>query len=298
MVAWGLAVETVTTVAAWRRIAHHYRSAGATIGLVPTMGALHDGHSALVRAALAAGDTVLVTSFVNPLQFTNAADLAHYPSTPQEDSDRLAALGVTALLRPTLEEMWPDFPDETPTIVRVRGVGDVLEGVERPGHFDGVATVVTKLLACTGPCRAYFGEKDFQQLTVVRQLVADLALDTTVVGVATVRDDDGLALSSRNVRLSPAGRSKALALSRSLRDAEALAAEGQSPTALRATLRAQLLAAGVEVAYWELVDPATLRPVDDEWRGPARALVAGIIDGVRLIDNSALVLRGNDARCH
>jgi pantoate--beta-alanine ligase len=275
-------VRELVDLAAWRQFATEERRAGKRVGLVPTMGALHDGHVSLFRAARAGCDVVIATIFVNPRQFADENDLAHYPRTL--DRDRLLAqeCGVDCLVVPTHEEMWPDYPQCTPTTVSVRGIGDVFEGADRPGHFDGVASVVAKLFAVTGPSRAFFGEKDFQQLAVVRQLADDLGFDVEVVGCPIVRDGDGLALSSRNVRLSAEGRRRALGLSRAL---SYVATASARASTLRATMRAILDDSGVDVSYAEIVDPRTLIPTRDDEAGPRRALVAGFVDGVRLLDN-------------
>jgi pantoate--beta-alanine ligase len=280
-------VERLGDVAHWRAYARAQRAAGRRIGLVPTMGALHEGHVAFFAAARAAGDVVLATSFVNPRQFHDPADLASYPRDPAGD-ETLAEGLVDALVEPSLAEIWPDYPAPTATTVSVAGLGDVLEGAGRPGHFAGVASVVTKLFAVTGACRAYFGDKDYQQLLVVRRLVRDLAFDVEVVGCPIVRDATGLAISSRNVRLSDAGRARALGLSRSLREAAAL---GAPASELRAAMRAVMGDAGVEVAYAEVADPADLRPSGDDESGERRALVAGVVEGVRLIDNAPVTVR-------
>jgi len=230
-----------------------------------------------------------MTIFVNPRQFDDPNDLRAYPRTPEQDRAVAEAAGVDALVEPIMGEMWPAFPDPTPTTVSVAGLGDRLEGAGRPGHFDGVASVVAKLAIVTGPSRAYFGEKDFQQLVVVRRMVADLGFNVRVVGCPIVRDDDGLALSSRNVRLSPEARARALSLNRAL----GVAAEHDGPaSAMRAMMRATMERAGVQVAYAEVVDPTTLRRADDTETGPRRALVAGVVDGVRLIDNREVYVRG------
>ncbi len=277
-------MERLTTLAAWRATSASARATGSRVGLVPTMGALHRGHRALVEAARGRDDVVVMSVFVNPRQFNDADDLARYPRDLERDAELAAAWGVDVLVAPEVSEMWPDYPAPTPTTVHVAGVSEGLEGADRPGHFDGVASVVAKLLSVHGPGRAYFGEKDFQQLAVVRQMVRDLALDNEIIGVGIVRDEDGLALSSRNVRLSPAGRERALALPRAL----TAVARAASPAVARATLRATLESAGVEVAYAEVVEATTLRPRRDDERGPARALVAGVVEGVRLIDNAPI----------
>jgi pantoate--beta-alanine ligase len=283
-------VLRLQAVADWRGYAAEQRAAGRTVGLVPTMGALHEGHAALFRAARDAGDVVLATSFVNPRQFHDAADLASYPR--DEAGDVALAEGlVDCLVEPTLAEMWPQYPEPTATTVTVSGVGDVLEGEGRPGHFAGVASVVTKLFVITGPCRAYFGEKDYQQLVVVRRLVRDLAFDVTIEALPIVRDASGLAISSRNVRLNSAGRLAATALSRAVFGA---AAHRAPASVLRAEMRATMMSAGVSVDYAEVVDPETLAPSGDDESGARRALVAGVVDGVRLIDNGQVTLEGKD----
>jgi pantoate--beta-alanine ligase len=282
-------VNEVVDIAAWRQFAHDQRIAGKRVGLVPTMGALHEGHVSLFRAAKAQSDVVIATIFVNPLQFADPDDLAHYPRTLEHDRALARECGVDCLVVPTLEEMWPDYPNCTPTKVSVRGIGDVFEGAGRPGHFDGVATVVAKLFAVTGPCRAFFGEKDFQQLAVVSQLADDLGFDVDVVGCPIVRDADGLALSSRNVRLTSDARRRALGLSRALSYVTTTSARAST---LRATMRTILDDAGVDIAYTEVVDPRTLQPTNDDESGPRRALVAGFVDGVRLIDNGPVTVVG------
>jgi pantoate--beta-alanine ligase len=283
-------VIELTQIDAWRAFAVGERGAGRRVGLVPTMGALHGGHKSLFRAARETCDVVLATVFVNPRQFGDESDLAHYPRTLERDREIATESGVDCLIVPTLEEMWPDYPKCTPTTVSVSGIGDVLEGSGRPGHFDGVASVVTKLFAVTGPCRAFFGEKDFQQLAVVRQLVHDLGFDVEVVGCPIVRDPDGLALSSRNARLSPEGRRRALGLSRAL---SYVATTSARASTLRSTMRTILDDSGIEVAYADVVDPATLESTRDDEAGCRRALVAGFVDGVRLLDNGPVTVVSN-----
>ena len=282
-------MEVVRDLDAWRHAAAAARQRGRTVGLVPTMGALHAGHDSLVRAARDRGDYVIVTIFVNPRQFNDPADLRAYPRTPETDRARAAALGVDLLVEPSLEQMWPAYPAPVATTVHVGGMTEHLEGADRPGHFDGVASVVAKLFALTGPARAYFGEKDFQQLAMVRQMVTDLGFAVEVVACPIVREEDGLALSSRNVRLSGAGRQRALGLSRAV---AAAAAQSATASVLRQRMRGVLEAAGVEVAYAEVVDPVSLRPSRDGESGRRRALVAGCVDGVRLIDNADVELKG------
>lgn len=279
-------MQHLSELNAWRSYANEQRSLGRRISLVPTMGALHAGHASLFRRAKESGDVVIATIFINPRQFNVAADLRSYPRTPEDDILVAKENGVDCLVEPTLATMWPDYPAPTPTTVSVKGIGDVLEGADRSGHFDGVASVVAKLFAVTGPCRAYFGEKDYQQLAVVRQMVRDLALDVEIVSCPIVRDHDGLAISSRNAQLSEQGRIQALALSRAV----ASVSTPDTPDNLRRRMREELDAAGVEVAYAEVVDPVTFVAAQDGEVGERRALVAGIVEGVRLIDNVAVNL--------
>lgn len=281
-------MQRLSTLEAWREYAKSQRASGRVIGLVPTMGALHAGHASLFEAARSRHDVVLATIFVNPRQFNDANDLRAYPRTPELDQRAALEHGVDCLVEPTLEEMWPEYPDDTPTTVSVRGVGDILEGAGRAGHFDGVASVVAKLFAVTGECRAYFGEKDFQQITVIRQMVRDLALDVEVVSCPIVRDADGLALSSRNARLSDDARARATAFSRALHSAQSSPAPAST---LRSSMREILRDAGIDVAYAEVVDPITLVATKDDEAGERRALLAGVVDGVRLIDNAPVVVR-------
>jgi pantoate--beta-alanine ligase len=283
-------MRLVADVEEWRRLADAQRQSKHHVGLVPTMGALHLGHASLFDAAKRHGDVVIVTSFVNPRQFGDPSDLAAYPQSRDADHALAEAHGVDFFVEPTLEAMWPDYPNPTPTTISVRGLSDVLEGAARPGHFDGVASVVAKLLIVTGPCRVYFGEKDFQQLAVIRQMVRDLSFDVEVIGCPIVRDGDGLAFSSRNVRLSEDARQRALTLSRAIaRVAEAPDSAG----ALRRTLREAMAGGDVDVVYAEVVNPVTFASSNDGEAGEARALVAAVVDGVRLIDNGPVLLKGD-----
>jgi len=223
-------VPIVRTVAELRATAAQWRRQGATIAVVPTMGALHEGHLSLVRTALARADRVIVTLFVNPKQFNSAADLAAYPRTEEEDAAKLAPLGAHLLYAPDAAEI---YPDGFATTVSVAGVSEGLCGAFRPGHFDGVATVVAKLFLQTGADVALFGEKDFQQLHVVRRMARDLDIPITIVGCPTVREADGLALSSRNVRLSPAERRAAPKLASILFEAARRLSNGAKWSAVR-----------------------------------------------------------------
>ena len=209
-------MEVVETVAGCRELLDRARAAGRVVGLVPTMGALHDGHISLMARARAECDVVVVSIFVNPLQFGDPEDIARYPRTMERDLVVCDETGADVVFVPSVREMYPSWPAPPATTVSVRGVSDAWEGASRPGHFDGVATVVAKLFTIAGPCRAYFGLKDFQQLAVVRRLALELSLPVEVVGCPIVREADGLALSSRNVRLSPAERQAATVLARAL----------------------------------------------------------------------------------
>jgi pantoate--beta-alanine ligase len=280
----------IQEVEEWRAFADAQRGAGRRVGLVPTLGALHAGHTSLFDAARNDNEAVIATAFVNPRQFDDPDDLARYPRTPEMDRALAEAHGVDAFVEPTLAAMWPDYPDVTPTTISVRGLGDVLEGAARPGHFDGVASVVAKLLVVTGPCRVYFGEKDYQQLAVIRQMVRDLSFAVDVVGCPIVRDADGLALSSRNVHLSADARARALALTRAIADVAAAPARASEH---RRHLREVLADSDLDVVYAEVVDPVTLAPSRDDESGDARALVAANVDGVRLIDNGPVLLKGD-----
>ncbi len=278
-------MTTVVTVADLRARLDAARAGGATVGFVPTMGALHGGHVSLLEAARTAAEVVVASIFVNPLQFAPTEDLAAYPRDLEHDADLCAAAGVDLLFVPTVAEMYPTGVPLA-TTVTVGGVSTGYEGASRPGHLDGVATVVAKLLSIVGPCRAHFGEKDWQQLAVVRRLVIDLSLPVEVVGGPTVREPDGLALSSRNVYLSEAHRGAAPTLHRALRaGATAVAAGERDPAAVRAAMRAVLAAEPLaEVDYLDVVDAATVAPVDP-LAGELRLLGACRFGRARLLDN-------------
>ena len=276
-------MQTVRELAGLRAALAAFRAQGERIALVPTMGALHAGHMALVDAARRAADRVVVSIFVNPRQFAPSEDLAQYPRRELADSRMLAAAGVDLLWLPPVEAM---YPEGFATNVSVSGIADVLDGAHRPGHFDGVATVVAKLFGQVGPDIAVFGEKDWQQLAVIRRMVADLDLDLEVQGVLTQRDDDGLALSSRNAYLAEEDRAKAVALPRALGAAGRAIAEGTDPEAALAQARETLTAAGFDIDYVTLADAETLgAPAPGR---PLRLLAAARIGGTRLIDNMAV----------
>ena len=277
-------MQTVRDLAGLRDAVAAFRAEGATIALVPTMGALHAGHMALIEAARRPGTKVIASIFVNPKQFGPNEDLARYPRREAADARLLADHGCDLLWAPPVEVM---YPEGFATNVSVTGVSDGLDGAARPGHFDGVATVVTKLFNQTRADIAYFGEKDFQQLAVIRRFVADLDMAIEIVGVPTQRDDDGLALSSRNIYLDEEQRAKAIALPRALGVAARSIARGDDPEGALAEARGALVAAGFEVDYVALADAETLAesPAADR---PRRLLAAARMGTTRLIDNVAV----------
>ncbi|MEP3637194.1 MAG: pantoate--beta-alanine ligase [Paracoccaceae bacterium] len=259
--------------------------AGERIGVVPTMGALHDGHLSLVRAAKQQADRVVVTVFVNPKQFNNPEDYENYPRTEEDDARKLAKYEVDAIWVPDGDTM---YPDGFATTVSITGLTNVLCGAHRVGHFDGVATVVTKLFTQTGADLAFFGEKDFQQLQVVRRLSKDLNLGVDVVGCPTIREEDGLAMSSRNLLISDRARIKAPALHEAMQVAAAGLSEGKDWDSLKAQACAGIEAAGFyDIEYFDLraIDDLSLLEKPDR---PARLLAAAWLAGVRLIDNIAV----------
>jgi pantoate--beta-alanine ligase len=263
-----------------------HRAQGALIGLVPTMGALHEGHLSLIEQAARECDVVVVSVYVNPLQFGPAEDLASYPRDVEGDRAKAAAAGADYVLAPSETEMFGVAPATT---VHVAGLTKYFEGAVRPGHFDGVATIVTKLLALTGPCRAYFGEKDYQQLAVIRRLVKDLSFPVEVRGCPTVRDIDGLALSSRNAYLSAEERRVAPALFGALR-AGKIAVEDQhvDDAGVVESIMAESIPpiAGIGLDYAAVADPDDLVPLR-RIEGPVRLLIAARLGRTRLIDNLA-----------
>jgi pantoate--beta-alanine ligase len=276
-------VRTVRTVAEVRTAVAEARVAGRTVGLVPTMGAFHDGHLALMRAARGRCDLVVVSLFVNPRQFNDAGDLEGYPRDEERDAALAAEAGADILFAPGVEQV---YPDGFSTTVSMSGVTSGLEGdVRGPGHFDGVTTVVTKLLNMAGPDVAYFGQKDAQQVAVIRRLVRDLDIPVSIAVCPTVRAPDGLALSSRNVLLATADRGRAAALYRALQAISSAVAAGERDAALAAAAgRRELDAAAISPEYLTLVDPDSMEPVQ-RVEGPVLAVVAARLGNVRLIDN-------------
>jgi pantoate--beta-alanine ligase len=274
-------VQTIRTVAELRAATAPWRAVGERIALVPTMGALHAGHLALVDEARRAADRVVTSIFVNPKQFGLGEDLASYPRREAKDRVMLEEARCDLLWAPAVEDM---YPEGFATTVSVSGLSGLLDGAARPGHFDGVATVVTKLFNQVRPDVAVFGEKDFQQLAVIRRMVADLDLGIEIVGVRTQRDDDGLALSSRNAYLTDGERARALVLPRALGQAAEAIRAGGSPEEVTGTAERVLADGGFTVDYVALVDAETLTP-DPAADRPRRLLAAARIGRTRLIDN-------------
>lgn len=278
-----MAIKTVRTVADLRAQVSEWRKAGLKVGLVPTMGALHEGHLTLVKTALESCERVIATIFVNPKQFGPNEDLDTYPRTEAEDAAKLESVGGHLLFAPNVEEMYG--VDGGVTKVSVAGLGDILEGEFRPGFFDGVATVVTKLLLQALPDEAFFGEKDYQQLNVIKRFVADLNIPSVITGVPTVRESDGLAMSSRNAYLIPEEREIAPVLYRTISEVSERFKVGGTAEALSKWATQQLLDAG-----FHKVDYVLIRKADDlseeAVKGePIRVLVAAFLGKARLIDN-------------
>ncbi len=275
-------MQVIRDLAALREATARLRDGGRRLALVPTMGALHEGHLALVAAGYRAADCVAVSIFVNPLQFLPTEDLARYPRDEAGDLRKLEAAGCDLVWMPSVATMYP--PDAA-TMIEVGGPAEGFEGETRPGHFRGVATVCTKLFSQTGADVAIFGEKDWQQVQVVRRVVADLDLPIAILTHPTVREADGLACSSRNLRLTPAQRALAPMLPRVMREALARIAAGAAPGEVLTEAVTTLSEAGFAPDYFALVEPETLKP----WRGgPARLLAAARLGDVRLLDNMGL----------
>ncbi|PIW27606.1 MAG: pantoate--beta-alanine ligase [Rhodospirillales bacterium CG15_BIG_FIL_POST_REV_8_21_14_020_66_15] len=280
-----LPLDTVRTVADLRDRVRDWRKAGLRIGLVPTMGALHAGHVELVKRAVAGCDRTVVTLFVNPAQFGPSEDYAVYPRDEVRDAALVAAEGAGLLFAPGVEEVYPEGHS---TKVHVGGLGDVLEGEFRPGFFTGVATVVTKLLLQSLPDEAFFGEKDYQQLQVIKKLIRDLDIPVTATGVPTVREADGLALSSRNAYLTAEERVQAPILHGTLAQVAEQVGRGVDPRMQEEWARGQLARAGFrQVDYVTVRDASTLEEAADASR-PARVLAAAWLGKARLIDNVAV----------
>ena len=294
-----MTTASLSEISALRTALNDHRRHGRTVGLVPTMGALHEGHASLIRAAAAQCDVVVTTVFVNPLQFAPTDDLDAYPRDLPADVALASASGASIVFAPTVLEMYPFGPNRVGTTVSVREITEVLDGVTRPGHFDGVATVVAKLFGIAGTCSAFFGEKDWQQLAIVRRMATDLSMPVDIVGCPTMRESDGLAMSSRNRYLTDDDRSRASVVWQSLQAGVQAIADGEnSPTAVCGRMRAVLDASSVvrSVDYTACVDPLTLA-TPSSIDGEVRLLVAAQLgrDGAsaRLIDNCAASSRRN-----
>ncbi|PWS36701.1 pantoate--beta-alanine ligase [Falsiroseomonas bella] len=275
-------MQRIRTLPELRQASATLRAGGRRLALVPTMGALHEGHVALVEAARRAADAVAVSIFVNPLQFGPSEDFARYPRDEEGDLRKLRDAGCDLVWLPDVATMYP--PGSASTI-EVAGPAEGFEGEARPGHFRGVATVCTKLFSQTQADVAVFGEKDWQQLQVIRRVVADLDLPIAILGHETVREQDGLACSSRNIRLTAAQRAIAPLLPATMRDALARIAAGEASGPVLTEAVQRLVEAGFAPDYFALVEPETLRP----WQsGPGRLLAAARLGDVRLLDNMAL----------
>ena len=277
--------QVIETVAGMRDVVAHERDAGRTIALTPTLGALHAGHAAHVERAAELADVRIVSIFVNPTQFGVSEELDKYPRTMDEDLEILGALGVPYVFAPSVEEMYPK--GATSTTISAGQIGSMFEGKTRAGHFDGVLTVVAKLLAITAPQFVTFGQKDAQQLFLVRRMITDLNIPVRMEIIETVRDDDGLALSSRNQFLDASQREAATILSTALKAATSAADSGLDAV-IAAAQGALMGESRAELDYFSVVDTDTFMPVPDGFRGPATAIVAARVGDTRLIDNSSL----------
>lgn len=280
-------MEILRTCAELRKWSREHRGGRKAVGLVPTMGALHAGHASLIRAARQGADAVAVSIFVNPTQFGPHEDFSRYPRSFDADCALAETEGAGVVFAPSAEEM---YPAGSAALVEVAGLGNRLDGHSRPGHFRGVATVVTKLLIAAEADRAYFGQKDAAQVSVLRRMAADLRFGTEIVVCPIVREPDGLALSSRNIYLSAAERAQALALSRAIREAEALFSTGNRRADSLIAAAKRILAAepDIRIDYVELVDWATLLTVETAGAGALFA-VAAWVGATRLIDNTIFV---------
>ena len=277
--------EIIRTCAALRDTVARWQRAGLSVGFVPTMGALHQGHLSLARAARTGSDRVIVSIFVNPKQFNNPDDLRHYPRREADDLALLATEGINVIFAPGIGEV---YPDGFATTVAVAGPSGPLEGACRPGHFNGVATVVAKLFAMTRADLAFFGEKDWQQVQVIRRMVTDLNLAVRIIACPTVREADGLAMSSRNIRLAPQDRSRAPVLHAAMQAAGTAIRAGTPVATALLEARATILAVGFRaVEYLDLCDAENLAPLAGPGQS-ARLLAAAWLGDVRLIDNIAL----------
>lgn len=275
-------MKTVTSVQELKELLSAARKEGKTIGFVPTMGALHEGHMLLIRTAVETTDIVVASVFVNPTQFNNPSDLEKYPRTPGNDSRLLAENGCNIVFFPEVGEMYP--AGSVAEKVELGALATVMEGEFRPGHFDGVVDVVSRFFRIVEPDIAFFGQKDFQQLAVIREMVKQLKLDLKIVAVETSREPNGLARSSRNMRLSEDDRQKALIIFQTLDFAKKLS-EKHSPVEVKMIAKSQFDQSDLRLEYFEIVDPHTLQPLGNEWVEGAVACIAAFCGEVRLIDN-------------
>ena len=276
-------MDTVTTIAQVREQVRGWRAQGRRIAFVPTMGNLHAGHMSLIEAARAHGERFVASIFVNPMQFGPNEDYAHYPRTPRADEAMLAAAGCDLMFMPDVAEIYPNGPDNA-VRVEVPVLSHILDGEFRPGHFQGVATIVTQLLNIVAPDAAIFGEKDFQQLAVIRRMVADLCMPVTIIGAATVREPDGLAMSSRNQYLTAAERGIAPIIHQQLQLARTRLQAGVADRDVESAALAALTTAGFRPDYFAVRDAANLQPAPAD--SPERVvLVAARLGKARLIDN-------------
>lgn len=284
-------MKIIRTVKEIRQCCESARSDGKTIGLVPTMGALHEGHLSLINRARKENDIVVVSVFVNPTQFNNLEDLKTYPRTETEDCAKLRDAGIDFAFIPSVEEI---YPEKDTRIFNLGAVAEVMEGAMRPGHFNGVAQIVSKLFAMTSPTRAYFGEKDFQQIAVIRRMAEIEGFDLEIVACPIKREQDGLALSSRNVRLNTAQRQIAPAIHRVLSSSVDWAKSHSLEQTRQHVIDEINSYPEMETEYYEIVDPATMQPLkswDDAANGEAVGCVTVYLGDVRLIDNIKYILK-------
>jgi len=278
--------KTVDSISKWLQ---NNKIEGKTVGFVPTMGALHAGHISLVERAKAECDVVVVSIFVNPTQFNSSDDLDKYPRTLENDIRLLFNTNCDAVFVPEVSTMYPDYPNQTNTVeLDLKAINAVMEGMFRTGHFEGVVNVVYRFFEVVAPTKAYFGEKDFQQLAVIRKMVADLHLPVEIVACSTMREPDGLAMSSRNQRLTHQGKQDALIIYNTLMEAKKLAIK-MTPSQVKSFCSAAFDKSVLSLEYLEICDPQTLQPLEDEWVKGARCFIAAFCEDVRLIDNMELV---------
>jgi pantoate--beta-alanine ligase len=278
--------KTIDSISKWIQ---NNKSEGKTIGFVPTMGALHAGHISLVEQAKAACDVVVVSIFVNPTQFNSTDDLDKYPRTLENDIRMLFNTNCDAVFVPEVSTMYPDYPNHSDSVsIDLTEINAVMEGMFRQGHFEGVVNVVHRFFEIVGPDKAYFGEKDFQQLAVIRKMVVDLGLSVEIVACPTLREKDGLAMSSRNQRLTNQGKQDALLIYNTLLEAKKLATK-MTPSQVKSFCASAFDKTVLSLEYLEICDPFNLKALEDEWVPGARCFIAAFCEDVRLIDNMELV---------